>query len=128
MGVTCDTDEDLVEWDYGRWEGMTTAEIRSVVSDPLWNIWRDDIPPGETPGEQVSEVGHRAARVLGRCLPVLHAGRDCLLVSHGHFLRILTATWLGLPPAAGRLFALDAAAVSRLGFEHEQQVIASWNT
>ena len=75
----------------------------------------------------VDDVAARVDRVIGRCSPVLVQGGDCLLVAHGHVLRILTARWLGLAPIAGRLFALDPARISALGFEHEQHVIRSWN-
>jgi probable phosphoglycerate mutase len=69
----------------------------------------------------------RSARVIERCLPVLAAGRSCALVAHGHVLRILAATWLGLPAIDGRLLALAPATLSSLGFEREQRVITSWN-
>lgn len=121
-------DDDLLEWDYGAWEGRTTTEIRVESGDPAWVVWDHSVPPGaQTPGEQLPDVGRRVARVIDRCRPVVADGRDCVLVAHGHVLRILTATWLGLPPVAGRLFALDPARLSALGFEHEQQVIAQWN-
>jgi broad specificity phosphatase PhoE len=118
---------DLREWDYGAWEGRTTAEIRAELADPTWLVWDHPVPAGQTPGEQLDEVAVRVDRVIDRCAPVLAAGGDCVLVAHGHVLRILTARWLGLPPLAGRLFALDPARISALGFEHEQQVIRSWN-
>jgi probable phosphoglycerate mutase len=119
--------DDLMEWDYGAWEGRTTAEIRTSVGDPTWVVWDHPVPPGTTPGEQPADVGVRADRVLARCLPVVEAGRDCVLVAHGHLLRILTARWLGLPAGSGRLFALDPARLSALGFEHEQHVMVQWN-
>jgi probable phosphoglycerate mutase len=125
--VPDDVVPDLMEWDYGAWEGQTTPEIRAELNDPRWVIWDHPIPSGRTPGEQLSEVGARVARVIDRCRPVLDDGRDCVLVAHGHVLRILTAAWLGLPPVDGRLFALDPAQLSALGFEHEQPVIACWN-
>ncbi len=120
-------DPDLLEWDYGAWEGRTTAEIRAELNEPDWTIWSEPIPAGATPGEQLSEIGVRTTRVITACLPIVQAGGTCVLVAHGHVLRILTATWLGLAPVDGRLFALDPATVSILGFEHEQQVIRSWN-
>ena len=119
--------DDLHEWDYGAWEGLTTAQIRTQLDDPTWLIWDHPIPPGSTPGEQLDDVAVRVDRVIARCLPVLETGNDAILVAHGHVLRILTARWLGLPPIAGRLFALDPARLSALGFEHEQQVISVWN-
>ncbi len=119
--------DDLLEWDYGAWEGRTTAEIRTELQDPAWLIWDHPIPPGRTPGEQLEAVADRVDRVIARCRPTVTAGADCVLVAHGHVLRVLTARWLGLPPIAGRLFALDPARLSALGFEHEQQVIRCWN-
>jgi broad specificity phosphatase PhoE len=127
-GLTPDgTDEDLFEWDYGVWEGRTTADIRVELHDPNWVIWDHPVPSGKTPGESTDDVARRCARVLARCAPQLAAGRDCALVAHGHVLRILTATWLGLPSTGGRLFALDPGAVSCLGFEREQHVLTGWN-
>lgn len=127
-GLTPDAlTDDLREWDYGAWEGRTTADIRAELGDPAWVIWDHPIPPGDQPGEQLAGVGMRVDRVIATCRPVVDAGRDCVLVAHGHVLRILTARWLGLPPIDGRLFALDPARVSALGFEHEQQVITCWN-
>ncbi|MBI1349949.1 MAG: histidine phosphatase family protein [Actinomycetales bacterium] len=120
--------DDLREWDYGAWEGRTTADIRASLADPSWLIWDHPIPPGDTPGEQLDQVAVRVERILARCLPVVEAGGDCVLVAHGHVLRILTARWLDLPPVDGRLFALDPARVSALGFEHEQHVIRRWNS
>jgi broad specificity phosphatase PhoE len=122
-----DVTDDLREWDYGAWEGRTTAEIREELADPTWLVWDHPVPPGQTPGEQLDDVAARVDRVIGRCSPVLVQGGDCVLVAHGHVLRILTARWLGLAPIAGRLFALDPARISALGFEHEQHVIRSWN-
>ena len=122
-----DYDDDLLEWDYGAWEGRRTADIRDELDDPTWVIWDHPVPQGVTDGEQPADVAARAARVIARAEPVLASGRAVVLVAHGHLLRILTATWLGLPPDAGRLFALDAGAVSRLGHEHEQRVITAWN-
>lgn len=127
-GLAPELDDDLVEWDYGVWEGRTTAEIRAETNDPGWVVWDHPVPPGATPGEQAVDVGERADRVIARCRPVLAGGLDCILVAHGHVLRILTARWLGLPAIDGRLFALDPARLSALGFEHEQQVIRSWNS
>jgi broad specificity phosphatase PhoE len=120
-------DPDLVEWDYGAWEGRTTAEIRQSLGDPAWVVWDHPIPPGATPGEALADVAVRVDRVIARCVPILAAEQDCVLVAHGHVLRILTARWLGLDAVAGRLFALDPATLSALGFEHEQRVIRCWN-
>ncbi len=127
-GISGDLEPNLLEWDYGAYEGRRTADIRQDLNDPEWTIWRDPIPPGDTPGEQPEEVASRARLVLERVEPLLIDGKDCALVAHGHMLRILTATWLGLPAVDGRLFALDAGAISTLGYEHEQHVIQGWNT
>src|ERR1700722_2332807 len=119
-------DPDLWEWDYGGYEGLTTAQIR--VDRPGWYLWRDGVIPGDAqhPGETVDQVGARADRVLERASPLLVDG-DVALVAHGHLLRILTARWLGLPAADGRLFRLDTGTVSSLGAEHEEPVISAWD-
>ena len=127
-GLDPQDDPDLLEWDYGAWEGRTTADIRAELQDPTWVVWDHRVPAGSTPGEQPEEVAVRAQRVIRRCQPFLASGESVALVAHGHFLRILTATWLGLPATAGRLFALEAGALSGLGFERDQHVITSWNT
>jgi broad specificity phosphatase PhoE len=120
------TDPDLWEWDYGGYEGITTAEIQRTR--PGWSLWRDGVTPGdaEHPGETVEEVGERVDRVLKRAAPLLLEG-DVALVAHGHVLRVLTARWLGLKPTDGRLFRLDTGTVSTLGAEHGEPVILSWN-
>jgi broad specificity phosphatase PhoE len=140
------TDPDLWEWDYGGYEGMTTAQIQEQRPD--WSLWTDGVIPGGPggfPGETAAQVGERCDRVIAKVLPLVdprapkhgpeqHApdqnGRDCdvVLVAHGHLLRVLAARWLGLAPTDGRLFKLDTAAVSVLGFEHEQQVLSLWNS
>jgi broad specificity phosphatase PhoE len=110
--------DELAEWDYGDYEGRRTAEIREEVPD--WTIWRYGAPGGES----VAEAGARADRVveeLRRC------EGDVLVFGHGHFLRVLTARWLMLAPSEGRLFALDPATLSALGYEREQPVIRLWN-
>ncbi len=109
--------DDLREWDYGDYEGRTTADIRE--KRPGWVVW-DGVPNGET----VEQVGARVQRVIDRAAS---AGGDVVAFAHGHCLRILTACWLGLPPVDGRLFGLDTATVSVLGYEREQRVIRSWN-
>jgi broad specificity phosphatase PhoE len=127
-GVTPDAiDPDLVEWDYGAWEGRTTTDIRLDLHDPDWTIWDYPIPSGSTPGEQPFDVGVRAQRVIDRCLPHFQSGDDCLLVAHGHLLRILTATWLNLPSRDGRLWAMNAGGLCVLGWERTQPVIVRWN-
>jgi probable phosphoglycerate mutase len=119
-------DPDLWEWDYGGYEGITTKEIQQTR--PGWFLWRDGVIPGDAdhPGENADEVGARADRVLQRMETVRNDG-DVALVAHGHFLRVLTARWLGLPATDGRLFMLDTSTVSTLGTEHAEPVIASWN-
>jgi probable phosphoglycerate mutase len=119
-------DPDLWEWDYGGYEGRTTEEIRA--ERPGWYLWRDGVVPGDAahPGETLADVGARADAVLSRVTPLLAAG-DVVLVSHGHLLRVLTARWLRLEPAGGRLFHLDTGTVSTLATEHGEPVITSWN-
>jgi broad specificity phosphatase PhoE len=117
-GSVAQVTDDLREWDYGIYEGRTTAAIRSV--EPGWSIWTSPVPEGES----VDQVGTRARRVIDRALS---AGGDVALFSHGHLLRILTACWIGRPPGDGRLFALGTASVSVLGWERESRVIQRWN-
>lgn len=119
-------DQDLSEWDYGAYEGLTTPEISEQLGRP-WTIWEDGVPPGATPGETVSEVSSRALNLIGRIQSDLQNNRDVLLFSHGHFLRAFAGTWLGLTAQGGRLFTLDTSAVSELGYEHGNRVITSWN-
>ncbi|MFI7675332.1 acid phosphatase [Actinophytocola sp. NPDC049390] len=102
--------EDVREWDYGEYEGLSTPKIRETV--PGWTVWTHESPGGET----AEQVGERAARVVTRVRTTLPDG-DVVLVGHGHFSRVLVATWLGLPPTSGVHFALDAAAISVLGDE-----------
>ena len=119
-------DPDLWEWDYGGYEGLTTAQIQQ--QRPGWYLWRDGVIPGDAahPGETVQQVGERVDRVLRRVGPLLADG-DVALVAHGHVLRVLTARYLRLEPSAGRLFRLDTGTVSTLGTEHGEPVISSWN-
>jgi broad specificity phosphatase PhoE len=113
-------DDDLTEWDYGDYEGRTTAEIHDIAPD--WTLWTDGAPGGESP----ATVAERADRVLDRVRPLLEVG-EVALVGHGHALRVLAARWIGLPPTAGALLKLDAGTVSTLGFEHDKSVISLWN-
>jgi len=117
-GDVCFALDDLREWDYGENEGRTTAAIRA--EHPGWTVWSGGLPHGES----VEDVGARAAAVLER---IRNVNGDVALFSHAHFLRIFAAVWLGLEPAAGRLFRLDTASVSRLGWERETRVILTWN-
>lgn len=109
---------DMQEWDYGAYEGKTTAEIRKAA--PSWTVWTDGVPDGETP----DAVGQRADLMIAQAMK---AGGHVALFAHGHFLRVLAARWLGLPPRGGGSLALDTASVSLLGFERERRVIRHWN-
>jgi probable phosphoglycerate mutase len=117
-------DEDLVEIDYGAYEGRTTTEIGEELGRE-WSVWRDGIVPGDTPGETLDAVGIRVDRVLDRARARLRDG-DVALVAHGHVLRVLTARWLGLAPDAGSLFALRAGSYGVLGHEHARPVLTAW--
>ncbi|MFE7467532.1 histidine phosphatase family protein [Streptomyces sp. NPDC057499] len=121
---------ELHEWDYGGYEGVTTDEIHRTRPD--WNLWTDGVAagPADHPGETPAEVGARADEVLAK-VAAAAAGRaadeDIALVAHSHFLRVLTARYLGLTPAGGTLFQLATGAVSRLGTEHGKPVITALN-
>ena len=124
-GLTADVDEDLVEWDYGGYEGVTTADIRARVGYD-WDVFTDGVVPGPTPGETVQQVATRGRRVLDRVTPSLYDG-DVALVSHGHYLRVLATVFLGWSPRVGAQLPLGAGSVSTLGFERENPSIRSWN-
>lgn len=111
-------DENLTEWDYGDYEGRTTAEIRSKQVG--WTIWNSSVPGGES----IERVAERARSVIERAEA---AGGKVALFSHAHFLRILAAIWIGLPARCGSLFALGTGSISVLGFEREVRVIQMWN-
>ena len=110
--------EDLCEWDYGAYEGLTTPQIRET--NPDWNLWRDGCPGGESP----DQVGVRADRVIER---LRGAGGEGLAFAHGHFLRVVTARWLQMPVTAGARFVFIPGAIGTLGFERETEVILGWN-
>lgn len=114
-----EVDEDLVEWRYGDYEGITTAQIHE--HDPGWSIW-DGVTPG---GETAEEVTVRLDRVVARVRAV---DGHVLVFAHGHCLRALTARWLDLPVRDGRLFKLDTSTLSVLGYERAQPVVAAWNS
>jgi broad specificity phosphatase PhoE len=118
LGEVAEKRDDLMEWDYGAYEGRETIDIRE--EHPGWTLWRDGVPEGET----IAEVQARADRVIAELRSV--AG-DVAVFAHGHLLRVVAARWLGLEPAAGRLFALDPATISILGYERETPVIRMWN-
>jgi broad specificity phosphatase PhoE len=118
LGEQAELSDDLVEWDYGDYEGITTKEIRE--GRPDWYLWRDGCPGGETAGE----VGRRVDRVIGE---VEGADGDAILFAHGHVLRVLAARWLRLGPESGALLKLDTGTLSVLGFERETRVITRWN-
>ncbi len=111
-------DPGLREWDYGDYEGKKTDEIRR--DRPGWQIWNYGVPGGES----IDDVANRSRSALQR---ILQSKGRVLVFSHGHFLRILTAAWFGLPPDAARYFALDAGSISILGHERETRVIRLWN-
>ncbi len=118
--AVAETDPDLVEWDYGDYEGLRTREIRA--QRPGWQLFRDGCPGGETP----VEVASRADRVLARIQPV---PGNALVFSSGHFLRVLAARWLGREPGAGKDFGLSTSSLSRLDYENDlaRPVISLWN-
>ena len=118
LGDVARASPDLVEWDYGVYEGRTTSEIRAEV--PGWSIWTGGTPGGET----IDEVAARARRVVAAALA---APGDVAIFAHGHVLRILAAGWLDLAPRDGRLFALSTASVGVLGHENGRRVIRRWN-
>lgn len=118
FGAEATTDRALMEWDYGEYEGLTTAEIRE--SEPDWSLFSDGCPGGES----AAEIGERVD-------PLVEAAREgegnWLFVAHGHVLRVVGARWAGLPPEDGVMLNLGTAAVCLLGFEHDRPVITLWN-
>ena len=118
-GDKASVETNLREWDYGEYEGHSTPEIQS--QRPGWSLWSDGVPGGES----VGQVAARAQAVINRALA--SSGGDALLFAHGHILRVLSCCWLGLPPEAGRLFALGTPSVCTLGYERETRVITRWN-
>jgi len=120
FGAVAQFDPDLVEWNYGKYEGLRTSEIQRTRPD--WKLFRDGCPGGET----LDQIGTRADRVVDR---VRALNGNVLLFSSGHFLRVLAARWLRLDPAAGRYFVLGTASLSALGYEHDisEPVVQLWN-
>lgn len=125
-GLDPTPDDDLLEWDYGGYEGLTTPEIRERLGDPTWRVFADGVVAGNTPGETVEEVAARASRVLVRVQEPLARG-DVALVAHGHLLRILAATYLHQDARFGAQLLLDAGALCVLDTEHGVPGIRSWN-
>jgi broad specificity phosphatase PhoE len=118
FGAAMEIREDLREWDYGLYEGLTTAHIR--LSRPGWTLWSDGVPGGET----AEDVAGRADRVIREAR---RASGPVVLFAHGHVLRVLAAGWLDLPAEAGRHFVLETATISVLGYERETPAIVRWN-
>ena len=118
LGEKAQIREELLEWDYGEYEGITTQQIRETR--PGWLLWRDGCPGGEN----ATEVGSRADRLIDE---LQRLDGDAALFSHGHVLRVIAARWVGLPPEAGGLLALSTGTISVLGYEREAPVIRLWN-
>ena len=118
LGIAAEPSDELLEWDYGEYEGLTTPQIRERRPD--WYLWRDGCPGGEGP----EDVGRRVDTLLAD----LRAGAgDAALFAHGHLLRVLAARWIGLPASGGGLLALATATVSVLGWERDVAVVRRWN-
>ncbi len=124
-GLSPEVDDDLLEWDYGGYEGLTTVAIRTDLGYD-WTVFRDGVPAGDTPGETVEEVAARASRVVKRAVAAMAEG-DVALVGHGHCLRVLTSVFLRQEPRLGAQLLLDAGSVSVLQFDREQPAIRVWN-
>ena len=124
-GLTAEVDDDLLEWDYGGYEGLTTPQVREQLGYD-WTVFRDGVPPGDTPGETVEEVAARASRVVKRAVTAMTDG-DVALIGHGHCLRVLASVFLRQEPRLGAQLLLDAGSVSVLQFEREQPAIRVWN-
>ncbi len=118
-GVTPEITEDLCEWNYGEYEGITTATIRETRPD--WDLWTQGCPGGESP----DQVGERAERLIKQAESV---DGTVAMFAHGHILRVIGGCWIGLGPAGGQLLGLDTATISVLDFERETRVVRKWNT
>lgn len=119
FGDRVELDPDLVEWDYGVYEGRTRIEIAREI--PGWTVWSQPMIGGES----LDELGERADRVIARLLPT---GGDVLVFSHGHFLRVLAACWIETAPVIASRLELWTATISELGWEHERRVVEVWNS
>jgi broad specificity phosphatase PhoE len=124
-GLSPEVDVDLLEWDYGGYEGLTTAQIRQDLGYD-WTVFQHGVPAGDTPGETIEEVAARASRVVKRATTAMAEG-DVALVGHGHCLRVLTAVFLRQELRLGAQLLLDAGSVSVLQFEREQPAVRVWN-
>ncbi|MCX5942378.1 MAG: histidine phosphatase family protein [Cyanobacteria bacterium] len=122
LGAQASPCANLREWDYGAYEGLTTAEIRQTV--PAWTVWSHGCPEGDT----AESVQGRCEQVIGQALAAAGERGAVALFAHGHILRALAAIWLGLGASGGRLLALDTATISVLGFERDSRVIRHWNS
>jgi broad specificity phosphatase PhoE len=118
LGDRAQIEPNLIEWDYGEYEGRKTADIRN--ERPGWYLWRDGVPGGES----IGQVGQRAHKVIERAMG---ADGNVALFGHGHILRVLAACWLDLPPQEGKHLVLGTAGMAILGFEHGTHVIERWN-
>jgi broad specificity phosphatase PhoE len=124
-GLVPDLEDDLLEWDYGGYEGLTTPQIRERLGYD-WTVFEHGIVAGQTPGETVEEVAARASRVVARARAAMAEG-DVALVGHGHCLRVLASVFLRQEPRMGAQLLLDAGSVSVLEYEREQPAIRVWN-
>jgi broad specificity phosphatase PhoE len=121
LGARMELEPDLVEWNYGRYEGLTSDAIEAAA--PGWSLFTDGAPGGESP----EQIGARADRLLARLLPVARAGGRVVVFAHGHVLRVLGARWIGLPPAGAARLLLDTTTLSVLGFYRGTPAIQRWN-
>jgi probable phosphoglycerate mutase len=118
LGGDARTREELLEWDYGEYEGLTTAQIEAMR--PGWSLWRDGCPGGESP----TDVGARADRLIAELRTV---DGDIAVFSHGHMLRVLGARWIELAPSLGARLRLSTGAICVLGYEHATAALSCWN-
>lgn len=116
----------LVEWDYGGYDGLTDAQISDRLGRP-WSLWDDGVVPGDTPGESLQQVRARCDDVLARLLPLVQGGGRAAVVAHGHQLRVLATAWLRVAPGQAALLALGPASLSVLGHEEGRRALTLWN-
>jgi probable phosphoglycerate mutase len=125
FGPVAEMDRDLIEWNYGQYEGRRTAEI--LAERPDWQLFRDGCPGGETPAQVGARADRMVSKIRALASPAASTPGDVLLFSSGPFLRVLAARWLGLEPAIGKCFFLSTASLSALAYEHDWPVIRLWN-